>query len=465
MTQQVCDITSYHFGIEDIRRNTVPVEEASFETSRQQTAMLGLWNCHREDFRRRLFMPPEALRAWQLRKLARLVDWAFTTSPFYRRRYQDAGFELGGIRSFGDFEALPQTTREDVIAGFPVGLPSLAFDSSSCRLAGSSGSSGRPVQVVEEQHRADLDTLFKYRMFEYAGDCRLAEADWIYNVHQVPWWHTSMAGHYRVFTVSQACPAHAVLEHIALLRPKIVSCAGAYLAELASESRAIAGYGVALVNTNSEPTSRLERTRSEAILGVPVRDEYSSEEIDLLAVECSARHYHAVEDNAYLEIVDADADGIGNVIATDLWNHAMPMIRYEQGDLAAWSCERALCSCGSHFRRIAAINGRANDAFRTRGGSIVASADLLGAIEECLCLADAGLADFRVIQMRDDLVELIFVRHAVADNFDDAIFRFAAALSSLFGYHVTVRAMPVLELPRNASYKRKTLICRMEEPA
>jgi phenylacetate-CoA ligase len=464
MLSEVYDVSSHHGGIGDIRRTMVDPPIAHAEAYRQQTAMLGYWNSHRDEFHQRLYATREDLDAWRLRRLARLVDWAFTTSPFYKQRYARAGYELGAIRSFRDFEALPALSRDDVAAGYPYGLPSLAFNPASCRLAGTSGASGKRVQLIVRQHRADLDTVFKYRMFEFAGDFRLGEQDWLYNLHHVPWWHTSMLGRYRVFSVSQECHADAVLEHIAMLRPKVVSCVGGYLEKLASAAHSLADLGVALVNTNSEQTSRRERRDAEHILGVPVRDEYSSEEIDLISMECRAGQHHVVEDNAYVEIVAADSNGIGAVVATDLWNQAMPMIRYEQGDLAAWSTQAAACTCGSHFRRLEAIHGRSNDAFRNADGAIVTSAELLHAIELHFCLGDTGLSEFRVVQRQPRMVEVMYVSGATLANPDVALSGFAAHLSRLFGHPVAVKASPVEALPTIASYKRRTLICQLEDP-
>ena len=459
MTTDVYDVLRADYGLTEIRKRTNLIKLSQPETNRRQAAMLGFWNAYRDEFRERLFASRRELDTWKLRQLQRLVDWAYTTCPLYQSRFASAGYELGGIRSFRDFESLPILTRDDVISGYPGAIVSAGFDASGCRLVGSSGSSGKQVQLIVEQDRADLDTLLKYRMFEHAGNFRLEADDWLYNVHHAPWWHTSMLGDYRVFSVTQDCDPENLLRHVALLRPKVISCTGSYLSKLAPTSCTLAKHGVALVSTNSESTTSRERMLAEEALGVPVRDEYSSEEIDLIATECSAGRYHVVEDNAYVEILSPETNGTGAVVATDLWNRAMPMIRYDQGDLAAWSSSPVRCACGSGFRQLSAVHGRANDAFRTSTGAVISPASVLHAVEEYFCMGDTGLNEFRVIQKTLCAIEVLFVGGERQQNFGAAIEGFSTHLSDLFGYRIDVKAVPVEALPPAPSYKRKTLFC------
>ncbi len=55
----------------------------------------------------------------------------------------------------------------------------------------------------------------------------------------------------------------------------------------------------------------------------------------------------------------------GRVVATDLHNFAMPLIRYEVGDYAEWG---QACVCGRSLPVLARINGRVHDVLVTRDG-------------------------------------------------------------------------------------------------
>ncbi len=53
----------------------------------------------------------EKLRALQLKKFKRIVEWAYNNSPFYRRHYKAAGLEPGDIKRFEDIRKVPKIEK------------------------------------------------------------------------------------------------------------------------------------------------------------------------------------------------------------------------------------------------------------------------------------------------------------------------------------------------------------------
>lgn len=94
---------------------------------------------------------------------------------------------------------------------------------------------------------------------------------------------------------------------------------------------------------------------------VPLADNYSCEEVATMAFTCKGKqHYHPVNDNLYLEIVDADGNRsapgqVGRILVTQLKNMVMPLLRYELGDMGVWGTH---CDCGRHLPVIERIEGR-----------------------------------------------------------------------------------------------------------
>jgi len=125
-------------------------------------------------------------------------------------------------------------------------------------------------------------------------------------------------------------------------------------------------YGVELIIIHSEQSSLQERLEISEFMGIPVLDEFSSEELTRIALECPYRKYHLEEDACYVEIVDAKnkkrvkAGGQGLLIGTNLLNEATPIIRYYQGDTARIERNKK-CSCGSNFRIFGPVYGRYMD--------------------------------------------------------------------------------------------------------
>jgi phenylacetate-CoA ligase len=93
-----------------------------------------------------------------------------------------------------------------------------------------------------------------------------------------------------------------------------------------------------------------------------VFDKYGSREFSGIAYECTEhRHHHVVDECYILELLvdgrPAKPGEVGEIVITDLFNRATPMIRYRIGDLAL-AVEQDPCRCGRGHSQIGEIEGR-----------------------------------------------------------------------------------------------------------
>jgi phenylacetate-CoA ligase len=58
-------------------------------------------------------LPREQLQALQLAKLQRTAQWAYTQSPFHKRRFDAAGFHPDQLQSLNDLRRIPFMTRDE----------------------------------------------------------------------------------------------------------------------------------------------------------------------------------------------------------------------------------------------------------------------------------------------------------------------------------------------------------------
>ncbi|MBU7024843.1 MAG: phenylacetate--CoA ligase family protein, partial [Theionarchaea archaeon] len=102
-------------------------------------------------------------------------------------------------------------------------------------------------------------------------------------------------------------------------------------------------------------------------------NKYGAAEIISIAWDCSHGNMHIDADSVIVEFVKAGehvAPGErGEVVVTNLWNVAMPFIRYRLGDLAVPSDE--LCSCGRGLPLIKELEGRFDDVVVLPSGGLV----------------------------------------------------------------------------------------------
>jgi phenylacetate-CoA ligase len=109
-----------------------------------------------------------------------------------------------------------------------------------------------------------------------------------------------------------------------------------------------------------EFVSVVHRSILTRVFGVPVFNLYGSTETGHLLMENERGEMKPSYDTAFLEVVNPDARGIGDLVVTTLTNDYMPLLRYRIGDLA----ERIECPYASIF----VVHGRSRDALAASDG-------------------------------------------------------------------------------------------------
>ena len=128
------------------------------------------------------------------------------------------------------------------------------------------------------------------------------------------------------------------------------------------EQRGIKFPSLKFILCSYEFVSVVHRRILARVFGVPVFNLYGSTETGHLLMENERGEMKPGYDTAYLEIVDADASGVGELVVTTLTNHYMPLLRYRIGDLA----ERRAQPYGTDF----VIHGRVRDTLRAGDGRL-----------------------------------------------------------------------------------------------
>ena len=118
-----------------------------------------------------------------------------------------------------------------------------------------------------------------------------------------------------------------------------------------------------------------QREKIEAAFGCKAVNEYGARDGGIIAYECPHGNMHISADNAWLEVVDLKTleplppGEKGLLLVTDLHNRVMPRLRYQLGDVAALSADT--CTCGMGLPLLASIEGREDDTFVARDGTLI----------------------------------------------------------------------------------------------
>jgi phenylacetate-CoA ligase len=95
----------------------------------------------------------------------------------------------------------------------------------------------------------------------------------------------------------------------------------------------------------------------------------STESATVLGFECLHRRgYHLNEFDFFVEIVNPDVEGYGEVVITTVNREVMPLIRYRTRDVARWMEDD--CPCGLPFRRLSPLRGRCDEIVASVWGNV-----------------------------------------------------------------------------------------------
>ncbi len=131
------------------------------------------------------------------------------------------------------------------------------------------------------------------------------------------------------------------------------------------------------------------------VFGVPVFNLYGSTETGHLLMENERGEMKPSYDTAFLEIVDADERGMGELVVTTLTNDFMPLLRYRIGDLV----EQHVQPYGNHFT----VHGRARDALTASDGQRVTTWE----VDQCFVGAN-GIAHYELRQNENGELHFAF---------------------------------------------------------
>jgi phenylacetate-CoA ligase len=166
-------------------------------------------------------------------------------------------------------------------------------------------------------------------------------------------------------------PVADIVEGLNAVQPTVVVGYPSALHVLVAEARAgRLRISPRAISTTAEPLLPEIRAALEETFGVSVINSYGSSEGAGVAIGCGAGPWlHLSDDMVIVEPVDTAGRPVppgtraDKVYLTNLFNHALPLIRYELTDQLELLADPAPCPCGSTHRLIADPYGRLDDVF------------------------------------------------------------------------------------------------------
>ncbi|KPK33697.1 MAG: phenylacetate--CoA ligase, partial [Betaproteobacteria bacterium SG8_40] len=332
-------------------------------------------------------------------RLREVCTYAYQNAPFYKKRWEEAGFHPDQIRSLEDFEEkVPVITKRDLRASQAEVEP---FGDYLCipredvfHVHGTSGTTGRPTAFAIGRNDWDAISNAQARvmwgMGVRPGDTVFLAA--IFSLYLGSW--GALAGTERLGATSFPFGAGAsgmsarAVNWMAQIRPTAFYGTPTYALHLAEtavkEGLDASDFGLKQLIFSGEPGASIPSVieKLEAAFGAKVFDAGSMAEMtpwmNAAGTLESAPGMLLWQDMVYTEVCDPATfrrvpyGSRGTPVYTHLERTSQPMIRLVSGDLTIW--EDGPNPCGRTYPRLPqGIFGRIDDMFTIRGENVYPS--------------------------------------------------------------------------------------------
>ncbi len=362
--------------------------------------------------------PYAELKRDQEKQLRHMISYCYENVPYYRSLFKGLGLLPKNIQTIEDLEKLPILTKDTIKANWedfkPVNLSSMKYYTHA-----TGGSTGTPLQYRLSKQDRFLSGALLYRGWGYGG-FELGDK-------MVFLGGSSIGGGASSILVTKA---HEITRNLKKLSSFDMGEAEMrYYAEVLNrfQPKFIRGYASSIhfyaqwleengievpkplaVFTTAEKLFPNMRETIGRVFECEVFDGYGLNDGGVGAYECPEHSgLHIDTERSVMEVVDShgcqvDA-GQGEVLATSLYNYAMPFIRYVTGDEVSVTDEA--CECGRGYKLLEDVIGRTVDVLVTPEGKSVHGWFFLYIFwEHC-----QGIKEYQVVQKSAEEIQIKLV--------------------------------------------------------
>ena len=379
------------------------------------------------------FLPRARIEALRDARVRRIVAHAARTVPHYRDLFARERIDPRDIRGAQDLARLPLLDSSTVRAD-PGRFLSQSRRARHSLALTSSGLRGQPLELRHDQRSLLANIAFGER--ERAPVIELCGGAFRPRELHVGYETSNFRAILQFYAASTRLPAprreslamtapfEEIVAKINALRPDLLTGYGGFLDVFL---RTVVARGVDLhapkvVMYVGEALPAERRDWIEHELGAAVMSRYCAVEAFKIGYFCPARTgFHLHDDLCHVRVLadgrDAAPDEPGEVVISNLVNHASVLLNYRMGDVAALRTET--CPCGRRHRLMSEVEGRLEDMLPLASGEHLHPRGVWSVFKE-----DERVLQYQLVQhdLRRFELKLVTVdEHAFAGSRDRAI--------------------------------------------
>ena len=334
-----------------------------------------------------LTLPHDQIEAIQLEGIKKTVVNCYENVPFYKKSFDEAGFDPYSVETFEDLQKAPFVTKQDLRDNYPYGM--FAVPLSEVReIHMSSGTTGIATVGGYTQHDLDFWGECFARGIEYANG---GADDVVHVCYGYGLFTGGLGAHYGgLSSGATVIPMSAgnTERQIRVLREMgstILCCTPSYAMHIADTAIEMGldptkDFHLRAGIHGAEPFSDNFRADLEKKLNYKVLDVYGLTETmgPGVAIECWEQEgLHLAEDHFFAEIINPETGEVlpdgewGELVLATIDREASPVVRYRTRDITR--IIPGTCKCGRTHRRIDRLHGRTDDMLIIRGVNVFPS--------------------------------------------------------------------------------------------
>ncbi len=414
--------------------------------------------------------PYDKLKHDQEKQLKNLIKFSYENVPYYHNLFRSLGLSPEDIQTIEDLEKLPILTKDIIKKHWeefkPVNLSSMKYYNHA-----TGGSTGTPMQYRLSKHDRFLGGALLYRGWGYGGyelgdrmvflagsslgfDTKSKLTTFIHET-------TRNLRKLSSFDMGEN-EMREYAQTINSFKPKFIRgyASSIYFFARWLEENQLSVPSQKAVFTTAEKLFPYMRQTIEDVFDCDVYDNYGLNDGGVSAYECSEHTgLHIDTERSIMELVDGAGHqidtGEGQILATSLYNYAMPFVRYATGDIGTLS--DSFCTCGRGNLLLKEVVGREKELLITPQGQYVHGAALFNLIFHTLENTDFPdivnrVNEFQVVQKEADKLTIIFACDEILpDNVLDFI---RIAIQKRFvGWHVDFQFVDEIDRTQAGKYK------------
>lgn len=383
--------------------------------------------------------------------LDRILEHASKTTPFYKA--------LNNEGDISDFPVIRKTTIQD---NFEVFQSSEFKDKTNFKVS-TSGSTGVPFflfQNQEKRSRNHADNIYFFDRAHFNVGNRLYELE-VWRGHNQKgklkaWIQNSVQFDISRLTDERIKIFLGLLKADKQVKKTMLGFASSYemIAQYLETNKIfLKDLGITSAIANSEYLNPYTKATLGKHLNTVVLSRYSSEEIGIIAQQTidSPNNFIINHASYHVEILNLENDNpvkpgeFGRIVVTDLFNYAMPIIRYDTGDIAKLGISK------DGVMELEQIEGRKMDVIYDSKGNMISSFVIYTKFYNYYSL----LKQYQFIQQGEKEYEVKL--NLQNDNFPHET-DLVKAIKSDFGEDATVIVTYVDEIPPLSSGKRRKVM-------